>query len=63
MNNLKTALWMVVLTLLLVVVGRLVAGTGGMVVALGIAVVMNGVVEERIARLEAMAARAPVAAR
>ena len=34
MNNLKTAFWMVALTLLLVVVGRLVAGTGGMVVAL-----------------------------
>jgi heat shock protein HtpX len=42
-NNLKTALWMVALTLLLVVAGRLVAGTVGMVIALGIALVMNGV--------------------
>jgi heat shock protein HtpX len=42
-NNLKTAFWMVALTLLLVVVGRLVAGPVGMIVAFGIALVMNGV--------------------
>ena len=43
MNNLKTAFWMVLLTVLLVVVGRLVAGDVGMVVTFGLALVLNGV--------------------
>jgi heat shock protein HtpX len=43
MNALKTALLMIVLTVLLVVVGRLVAGPTGMVLAFGFALVMNGV--------------------
>jgi heat shock protein HtpX len=42
-NNLKTAFWMVVLTVLLVFVGRLVAGDVGMVITFGLAVVLNGV--------------------
>lgn len=42
MNQLKTAFWMVAMTVLLVLVGRLVAGNGGMLIALGLAVVMNG---------------------
>jgi heat shock protein HtpX len=42
MNQLKTAFWMVVMTVLLVLVGRLVWGTGGMVIALVLAAVMNG---------------------
>ena len=43
MNTLKTAVWMVLLTVLLVLVGRALAGTGGMVLALAFAAVMNGV--------------------
>jgi heat shock protein HtpX len=43
MNNLKTAFWMALLTVLLVLAGRLVAGTAGMIVALGLAVALNGV--------------------
>src|SRR5437899_2556957 len=43
MNALKTAFWMVLLTVLLVLVGRVLAGTGGMVIFLAFAVVMNGV--------------------
>jgi len=43
MNTLKTAFWMVLLTVLLVLVGRVLAGTGGMVIFLAFAVVMNGV--------------------
>src|SRR6266699_4409480 len=43
MNQLKTAFWMVLLTVLLVFVGRVLAGTGGMIVFLAFAVVMNGV--------------------
>jgi heat shock protein HtpX len=43
MNQLKTAFWMVLLTVLLVLVGRFFAGDIGTVVALGIGVVMNGV--------------------
>jgi heat shock protein HtpX len=41
MNTLKMALLLALLSGLLVVAGRLVGGDGGMVVALGIAVVMN----------------------
>ena len=43
MNNVKTAFWMVLLTVLLVVVGRVVAGDAGMLVTFGLAVVLNGV--------------------
>ena len=43
MNTLKTAFWMGLLTVLLVLVGRVLAGTGGMVFFLAFAVVMNGV--------------------
>ena len=43
MNTLNTAFWMVLLTVLLVLVGRVLAGTGGMVIFLAFAVVMNGV--------------------
>jgi heat shock protein HtpX len=43
MNNVKTAFWMVVLTVLLVVVGRVVAGDVGMLVTFGLAIVLNGV--------------------
>ena len=42
MNNLKTMFWMTVMTVLFVIVGRLVGGTGGMVLFLGFAVLMNG---------------------
>jgi len=42
-NNLKTAFWMVLLTVLLVVVGRLTLGDAGMYGAFGLAVVLNGV--------------------
>jgi heat shock protein HtpX len=41
MNQLKTAFWMVLMTVLLVLIGR-IWGTGGMVIALVFAVVMNG---------------------
>jgi heat shock protein HtpX len=40
-NTFKTALLLTSLTVLLVLVGRLLGGTGGMVVAFGLAVVMN----------------------
>ena len=43
MNNLKTAFWMVVLTVILVVVGRLTLGDVGMYGAFGLAVILNGV--------------------
>ena len=43
MNNVKTAFWMVVLTVILVVVGRVVAGDVGMLVTFGLAIVLNGV--------------------
>jgi heat shock protein HtpX len=43
MNQLKTAFWMVLLTVLLVLIGRVWLGNGGMVLFLGVAVVMNGV--------------------
>jgi hypothetical protein len=42
MNQLKTAFWMVLLTVLLVLVGRLWLGNSGMVLFLGLGVVMNG---------------------
>lgn len=42
MNQLKTAFWMVAMTVLLVLIGRFVYGTGGMLIALALAVVMNG---------------------
>jgi heat shock protein HtpX len=42
MNQLKTAFWMVAMTVLLVLVGRLVGGPTGMFFALALAVVMNG---------------------
>lgn len=42
MNALKTAFWMTLLTVILVVIGRFVGGTGGMVLFLLFAVVMNG---------------------
>lgn len=41
MNTLKTALFMTMLTLLLVFAGRALGGQSGMVIALGMAVVMN----------------------
>ena len=43
MNNIKTAFWMVLLTVILVVVGRVVAGDAGMLITFGLAVVLNGV--------------------
>src|SRR2546429_1696898 len=58
MNQLKTAFWMVLLTVLLVLVGRVLAGTGGMVIFLAFAVVMNGVAywfSDRIALAAAQA--------
>ena len=58
MNQLKTAFWMVLLTVLLVLVGRVWAGTGGMVIFLAFAVVMNGVAywfSDRIALAAAQA--------
>jgi len=42
-NNVKTAFWMVVLTVLLVLIGRFVAGDAGMLVTFALAVVLNGV--------------------
>lgn len=42
MNQVKTAFWMVLMTVLLVLVGRFLAGDSGTVIALGLAVVMNG---------------------
>jgi heat shock protein HtpX len=42
MNQLKTALWMVLLTVLLVLIGRVWLGNSGMYLFLGIAIVMNG---------------------
>jgi len=58
MNQLKTAFLVVALTVLLVLVGDLWRGTGGMIVFLGIAVVMNGVAywfSDRIALASAQA--------
>ena len=42
MNQLKTAFWLAAMTVLLVLVGRFLAGTNGMYIALAFAVVMNG---------------------
>jgi heat shock protein HtpX len=42
LNQLKTAFWLVAMTVLLVVAGRLLAGDVGMYGALALAVVMNG---------------------
>jgi heat shock protein HtpX len=42
MNQLKTAFWMVLMTVLLVLIGRFAFGTNGTILALGLAVVMNG---------------------
>src|SRR2546428_3097976 len=58
MNQLKTAFLVVALTVLLVRVGDLWQGTGGMIVFLGIALVMNGVAywfSDRIALSSAQA--------
>ena len=42
MNQLKTAFWMVLMTVLLVLIGRFAFGANGTILALGLAVVMNG---------------------
>src|SRR2546422_1474501 len=58
MNQLKAAFLVVALTVLLVLVGDLWQGTGGMIVFLGIALVMNGVAywfSDRIALSSAQA--------
>jgi len=58
MNQLKTAFLVVALTVLLVLLGDLWQGTGGMIVFLGIALVMNGVAywfSDRIALASAQA--------
>jgi heat shock protein HtpX len=43
LNNIKTAFWMALLTIILVVAGRVVAGDAGMLITFGLAVVLNGV--------------------
>ncbi len=58
MNQLKTAFLVVALTVLLVLVGDVWQGTGGMIVFLGIALVMNGIAywfSDRIALASAQA--------
>src|SRR3979411_3006968 len=58
MNQLKTAFWMVLLTVLLVLIGRVWLGNPGMFLVLGVAVVMNGVAywfSDRIALAAAQA--------
>src|SRR6202022_3873197 len=42
MNQLKTSFWMVLLTVLLVLIGRVWLGNSGMVLFLGLAAAMNG---------------------
>ncbi len=58
MNQLKTAFWIVLMTVLLVLAGRLLGGTGGMVLALGFAVVMNAAAYWFSDRIALAAARA-----
>ena len=58
MNTLKTAFWMTVLTVILVVIGRFVGGTGGMVLFLLLAVALNGVAYFFSDRLALASARA-----
>ncbi|HEV2967390.1 MAG TPA: protease HtpX, partial [Candidatus Dormibacteraeota bacterium] len=41
MNQLKTAFWLVLLTVVLVLIGRLTFGVAGMYAFLGLALVMN----------------------
>jgi heat shock protein HtpX len=58
MNQLKTAFWMVLLTVLLVLIGRLWLGPTGTIPFLGLAIVMNGVAywfSDRIALAAAQA--------
>ena len=58
MNQLKTAFWMVLLTVLLVLIGRVWLGNSGMFLFLGVALVMNGVAywfSDRIALAAAQA--------
>jgi heat shock protein HtpX len=43
MNGVKTGILLIFMTGILVLAGRLIGGTGGMVVAFGLALVMNGV--------------------
>jgi heat shock protein HtpX len=57
-NQLKTALLLVAMTVLLVLVGRVVAGTAGLFVALGVAIVLNGVAYWFSDRIALAAARA-----
>jgi heat shock protein HtpX len=57
-NQLKTAFWLVLMTVLLVLVGRFLAGNSGMYLAFGLALVMNGVAywfSDRIALAAAQA--------
>ena len=58
MNTLKTAFWMTVLTVLLVLLGRFVGGGGGMLVFLLLAVAMNGFAYFFSDRMAIAAARA-----
>lgn len=58
MNTVKTVFWMTLLTVILVVIGRFVGGTGGMVLFLLFAVVMNGFAYFFSDRLAIAAARA-----